>query len=94
MDPAILSQALSNAGLDKFVPLVLATSVLASALDALIPQPKPGSHGTPLRKLISIAALNMNHATNAGQPTMLSWMQRLAAALQMPPTAPPPAPTV
>ncbi len=86
--------AMHAAGLDALVPLLLALHALASALDALVPQPAAGSHWLPLRKLLSAIALNVGHATNAQQPTIMTWLQRIAGlvvALLPPPSAAPPA---
>lgn len=96
MAPSVLA-AFHAAGLDSVVPILLALHALASATDAALPQPKPGSHWLPLRKLVSIAAGNVFNATNALQPAMLTWVQRVAqllVALLPPatlPTAAPPA---
>jgi hypothetical protein len=76
-----LPAALHAAGLDAFLPLLLALHAVASALDALIPQPKPGSHWLPLRKLISAAAGNVLYAKGGLQPSMLTWVQRIARLL-------------
>jgi len=81
VDPSTLSTVLSALGLTKFVPVVLALSTLASALDAILPQPAPGSHWLPARKLLSIAALNVHYASNAAQPPLVTWLRRVAAAL-------------
>lgn len=93
-----LQAALRAAGLDALIPTLLACHALASALDALIPQPAPGSHWLPLRKLVSIAAGNVHYAGNALQPSVLTWVERslpiLMAILPSPTVvaAPTPAP--
>jgi hypothetical protein len=78
---ATILAALHSAGLDSIVPLLLALHATANAIDAMIPQPKPGSHWLPLRKLVSIAAGNVHYATNGLQPPILSWVQRIAGML-------------
>lgn len=92
---ASMQAALNAAGLTSFVPVVLALHTLASALDAAIPQPKPGSHWLPLRKLLTIAALGVGNASPACQPALITWAQRIAgmlvAILPPPPAAAPPA---
>lgn len=95
MDTSVLA-VLHTAGLDSLVPLILALHATASALDAILPQPAPGSHWLPLRKLLSIAAANVGHASNAQQPAMLTWIQRIAGLLvaMLPPAPPAPAPVV
>lgn len=76
-----LTALLHSAGLDAFLPLLLALHATASALDALIPQPVPGSHWLVLRKLLSMAAGNVFNATNADQPALITWFQRIAEML-------------
>lgn len=90
MDASTLSAVLNALGLTKFVPIVLAVSTLASALDAVIPQPAPGSHWLPVRKVLSVAALNVHYASNAACPPLVTWVQRVAAALLA--VLPPPVP--
>lgn len=78
---AQITAAFHAAGLDSFVPLLLALHLLASALDAIIPQPKPGSHWIPFRKVLSFFAGNFWHASDANQPSLLTWAQRIAQLL-------------
>lgn len=96
MDASTISSVLDALGLTKFVPVVLAICTLASALDAIMPQPAPGSHWLPGRKLLSIAALNVHYASNAAQPPLVTWLRRVAAALVaiLPPPEPPGHPAV
>lgn len=49
----------------KYVTLALAAMGLCAALDALIPQPQPGSRWVLPRRLLALAAQNYRHAENA-----------------------------
>jgi hypothetical protein len=89
MDP--IQSFLQALGLDRWLPLLLALHMLASAIDALLPQPAPGSHWLPLRKLVSVAAGNVANAQNILQPSLVTWLQRVIVALAA--VVPPPAPT-
>jgi hypothetical protein len=55
--------------------------MLLKALDAAIPQPAAGSHWLPLRKVVSILALNVGYAANADQPSILTWLERVLQGL-------------
>jgi hypothetical protein len=68
-------------GLDKFLPVLFLVHTIASALDAAIPQPAVGSHWTPIRKIVSFLALNVGNATNANNPALVVWMQRVVLLL-------------
>jgi len=46
-----------------------------SVADAVLPQPAPGSRWLPLRKLISVVAFNVAHATNGGQQSFADWLE-------------------
>jgi hypothetical protein len=91
MDDTI-AQAAHTLGLDKWVPLLLAFHMLASAVDALLPQPAEGSHWLPVRKLVSMAAGNMGNASNAAQPPLVTWLQRIVVSLAAVVPEPAPAP--
>ena len=52
----------------KYLGLVLAIMGLCAALDALIPQPKPGSPWVFPRKILSLIAQNYKHAENVKKP--------------------------
>jgi hypothetical protein len=51
---------------------------VASALDAVIPQPAPGSHWLVARKVLSFVAINVGHASNGKQPDFVTWIVRIA----------------
>lgn len=68
------------AGLDAWLPIILAFHTLAAALDAAIPQPSPGSNWIPARKLMSYLALNFANAANSQQPPLVSWMARIVVS--------------
>lgn len=91
MDDTI-AQAAHTLGLDRWVPLLLAFHMLASAVDALLPQPAEGSHWLPVRKLVSMAAGNMGNASNAAQPPLVTWLQRIVVSLAAVVPEPAPAP--
>ena len=57
-------------------PVVTAAVTVASALNTL-PQPKPGSHWLPLRKVISFVALEVGGASNGAQPKFETWVLRI-----------------
>ena len=76
-----ITTALHAVGLDSFLPLLLALHGVASATDALLPQPAAGSHWLLPRKLISLAAMNFLNASNASQPALITWAQRIASML-------------
>lgn len=81
MDP-LLSQALAAAGLGTpVIGYVAAAVTICSVLDAVIPQPAPGSHWLPARKLLSMVALNLGAASNGKQPPFASWLLRVAMPL-------------
>lgn len=92
--------ALIGAGLAALIPIIMgavkiaaAIVLAASAVNAAMPQPKPGSHWIPLRKLVNMAALAIAHGKVADDPAFSSWLVRLAVALaSMLPPPPPPAP--
>jgi hypothetical protein len=73
---------LQQLGLDRYLPLLLAFHTLASFIDAVVPQPAPGSHWLPARKVLSILALNVANASNAKQPPLITWMMRAGTVLQ------------
>jgi hypothetical protein len=50
---------------------------VASLLDSSIPQPAPGSHWTPARKVVSFLALNVGYASSGTQPSFADWMGRI-----------------
>lgn len=96
MDDAITA-ALHGAGLDAYTPAavallnaVVAVIALASAINAILPQPKAGSHWLPIRSLVAKAALAVGNAKPADLPPMMTWLQRLAAmvAQYLPPPLP------
>jgi hypothetical protein len=57
-----------------------AVCTIASVVDASLPQPKPGSFLIPLRKVVSLFAVNIGAASNAGAPTFSSWLIRILSA--------------
>jgi hypothetical protein len=73
---------LQQFGLDKYLPLLFAFHTLCSFVDAVVPQPAPGSHWLPFRKVLSILALNVAFASNAKQPPLITWMMRAGMLLQ------------
>lgn len=81
-------------GFDQWLPVVFKFIAFAAALDATVPQPKPGSHWLPLRKVISVMAFNIGHASPAEQPGLITWVQRVLQriAQMAPPVPPQPAP--
>lgn len=84
-------------------PFITAIIAAASTLDALLPQPQPGSHWLLLRKAVSFLAINVGNASNGKQPDFVTWIVRIAAPVLQtqgvaPPAAanavqPPPTPT-
>lgn len=92
MDGNTILAAIHAAGLDRFLPILLFIHATASALDALIPQPKPGSHWLPFRLIVSFIALNFGNASNWLQPSVKSWLQRVVVILasRLPPPGPKP----
>lgn len=59
-------------------PWVMAVIAAASSLDAILPQPAPGSHWLPLRLLISFVAINVKNASNGPQqPAFTTWLVRI-----------------
>jgi hypothetical protein len=84
-------------------PFITAAIAAASALDAALPQPQPGSHWLLLRKAVSFLAINVGNASNGKQPDFVTWIVRIAAPVLQtrgvaPPAAanavePPPTPT-
>ena len=62
MDPLALLQGTQLAWLLPYAGTVVA---LCSLIDALFPQPCPGSRWWALRQAISRLACNVGHATNA-----------------------------
>jgi hypothetical protein len=71
-------------------PFITAIIAAASALDAALPQPAPGSHWLLLRKAVSFLAINVGNASNGKQPDFVSWIVRIAApVLQTQGVAPP-----
>jgi hypothetical protein len=80
MDPAI-NQLLTFIGESRYLELAGVIVTLCSALDAAIPQPAPGSHWLPFRKLISWFALNIGHAGTEAQPSLATWILRIVRAL-------------
>ena len=60
-------------------PVITAIVAIASALDAAMPQPAPGSHWLIVRKVISFLAVNVGHASNGQQPDFVTWIVRIAA---------------
>jgi hypothetical protein len=68
---------LKTAWIELWPYLTLAVTV-ASVLNTL-PQPAPGSHWTPVRKIISFVALGVGHAMPANAPELGPWLLRLAA---------------
>ena len=59
-------------------PTITAIVAAASALDATLPQPQPGSHWLILRKVISFLAINVGNASNGKQPDFVTWIVRIA----------------
>lgn len=59
-------------------PFLTAAIAIASTLDALIPQPAPGSHWLIARKLLSFVAVNVSNASNGAQPSFVTWIVRIA----------------
>jgi hypothetical protein len=45
-------------------------STLCSAIDAIFPQPDPASKWAPVRKVVSMVALNLKNAKNASAIAM------------------------
>lgn len=73
---------LQQLGLDRYLPLLFAFHTLCSFVDAVVPQPAPGSYWLPFRKVLSILALNVAWASNAKQPPLITWMMRAGTVLQ------------
>lgn len=71
-------------------PCVTAAVAVASALDALLPQPGAGSHWIPVRKAISFIAVNVGAASNGKQPDFATWVARILTAPRgpLPPALP------
>lgn len=59
-------------------PIITAIIAKASALDAALPQPQPGSHWLLVRKVISFLAINVGNASNGKQPDFVTWIVRIA----------------
>jgi len=59
-------------------PVITALIAVCSALDATIPQPRPGSHWLIPRKIVSFIAINVAQASNGGQPSFVTWIVRIA----------------
>jgi hypothetical protein len=88
----LLIGMLDQAGLSNLVKSVVCAVTVASALDAALPQPAPGSHWLVIRKSVSFIALNLGNASNSGQPAMMTWIARVLQPLvdaQIARTAPP-----
>lgn len=64
-------------GFDHWLPVVFQMIALSAALDAAVPQPKPGSHWLPVRKIVSLLAFNFANASPADQPSILTWVQHV-----------------
>ncbi len=60
-------------------PYVTGIIAAASALDAALPQPAPGSHWLIARKVVSFLAVNVGNASNGKQPDFVTWIVRIAA---------------
>jgi hypothetical protein len=80
MNSAALS-LLAALHLSVIVPYVAVIVAAASAADAAFPQPRPGSHWLPVRKLVSLIALNLGNASNPAQPPFATWLVRVLAPL-------------
>lgn len=63
-----LVTALTGTPLAAWVPWITAAIAIASALDAVIPQPDVGSRWYGARKILSSVAINFGHAANAKGP--------------------------
>jgi hypothetical protein len=94
----LITAALHAAGLDAYTPAVITlvhaivtVIVAASALNAALPQPAPGSHWIPIRAVVNKLALAFGAARPASAPAAVTWFQRIAAALiqYLPPPAAP-----
>lgn len=85
---------LHNAGLDRYVELITAVIAVASAANMLVPQPAPGSHWLPARKVLNALALAFSNAKPANEPPLATWVQRclMVLAQSLPPPPPPAAP--
>ena len=59
-------------------PYVTGIIAAASALDAALPQPAPGSHWLIARKVVSFLAVNVGNASNGKQPDFVTWIVRIA----------------
>jgi hypothetical protein len=81
MDLSTLLAALAATPLSGAIPYVTALIAAASVLDAMLPQPAPGSHWLPLRKAISLVAANFWNASNGGQPQLSTWLARVLQPL-------------
>ncbi|WP_139284937.1 hypothetical protein [Acidocella aminolytica] len=55
---------------------------VASAIDAAFPQPAPGSHWLPVRKVISFIAINFGAAKNGSQPPFATWLLRVMSSVE------------
>ncbi len=73
-------------------PFITAAIAAASALDAMLPQPQPGSHWLLLRKAVSFLAINVGNASNGKQPDFVTWIVRIAAPVLQARGVVPPAP--
>ena len=62
-------------------PYIATVCMIASAVDAVFPQPAAGSHWLPLRKIISFVALNVSAASNGSQPSFTTWLLRIVQPL-------------
>lgn len=62
-------------------PYIGAVVAVASALDASLPQPAPGSHWLVVRKLLSFLAINVGSASNGAQPSFDTWLLRIVTPI-------------
>jgi hypothetical protein len=75
------SRILDALHLASVAPYASAAVMSCAAIDATIPQPKPGSHWLPVRKVVSMVALNFGNSANASQPPLSTWLVRVLAPL-------------
>jgi hypothetical protein len=73
-------------------PFITAAIAAASVVDAMLPQPQPGSHWLLLRKAVSFLAINVGNASNGKQPDFVTWIVRIAAPMLQTRGVAPPAP--